>query len=370
MPNVDVETIIYLYLFICGLLLLFNALYMISSGGRHRWQALWERYWRAELTAQLRNMALSFPIYPRHFRLLEKRLRRLGQMIAYCNAAEAMEREFSKEAVHAYFLVASPVFQSLASYYGKRDSMERAYFAWFIARFSPHRSGQNVFREIVIGYLENATVFCRENTLRALYASGEVEAVEIGLQFMQDREIFHHPKLLADGLSSFAGDKEELARRLWGHASDWNSVLVTAVVQFITDVSDRFQASFFQVLTEQKNDLEVHLAIIRYFRKHPYTPAREVLQRFAQGEDTYAVVAAFALDQYPGEDTVYVLKKALCSRNWYVRYNAAVSLLHLNVGEDVLADILQGGDRYAKEMLEYQMQRMLADREEKENGVV
>ena len=48
-----------------------------------------------------------------------------------------------------------------------------------------------------------------------------------------------------------------------------------------------------------------------------------------------------------------VLKGALSSRNWYVRYNAAQSLGALGLDYTDLIDIFEGDDRYAEEMLRY-----------------
>ncbi|MGN1231727.1 MAG: hypothetical protein ACI4TP_07485, partial [Anaerotignum sp.] len=54
-------------------------------------------------------------------------------------------------------------------------------------------------------------------------------------------------------------------------------------------------------------------------------------------------------------------------RNWYVRYNAAVSLEAMNLSYVDMADILAGEDRYAREMLEYRMEeRAQKEREEAE----
>ena len=69
-----------------------------------------------------------------------------------------------------------------------------------------------------------------------------------------------------------------------------------------------------------------------------------------------------ALAVYPGPQTLEILKKETSSKNWYVRYNAAKSLAVLNTDRDALADILQGNDRYAKEMLEYQLDEVKVQR--------
>ena len=67
-------------------------------------------------------------------------------------------------------------------------------------------------------------------------------------------------------------------------------------------------------------------------------------------------VSVSALSRYPGERTVTVLKQALHSANWYVRFDAAASLEALRVDIAELTDILAGNDRYAREMLQYRME--------------
>ena len=73
-----------------------------------------------------------------------------------------------------------------------------------------------------------------------------------------------------------------------------------------------------------------------------------------------ACVSALAV--YHGPQTLEILKKETSSKNWNDRRNAAKSLAVLNTDRDALADILQGNDRYAKEMLEYQLDAVKAQR--------
>lgn len=72
---------------------------------------------------------------------------------------------------------------------------------------------------------------------------------------------------------------------------------------------------------------EERLALIRYFRRYRYEPAGKLLREYLSDSGKYgwetAAVSALALENYPGEDTVLALKKALSSFNWYIRYNAA-----------------------------------------------
>lgn len=360
--KLQIEYLLYGYLYICAALLLFNMIYILGGGLRSGRQRKRISFWKTEIFEQLSGNGTTDS---RHEHLLSLRLKKIHQLMAYGAAAECLEQEYSAEELQRYFVRVSPIFQNLASWYVRQENMERAYFAWFVARFRPYRREQHMFRQMMVDFLENSTVYCRENTLKALYSSGDTEAVICGLRFMNDHAIFHHPKLLADGLRGFQGDEEELAKKLWGFQKEWNAKLMTGVVQFITECSGRFQKEFLQALKQPDTDREIRLSLLRYFRRYPYEQAREFLHCAALENDgeEMAIVAAFVLDQYPGEDTVSVLKRALCSGNWYIRVNAASSLIHLGVGEAVKEEMENSGDRYAREMIEYQLQRQKKNEE-------
>ena len=239
--------------------------------------------------------------------------------------------------------------------------MNRAYFAYLIAQYKPCDGREyRPIMEVLLSYLDNSTVYCRENVLNALCALGNLQSVVNMLQILNDRQWFHHQKLLADGLMTFTGDREALAQRLWEHAKRWDLHLRIAVIQFIAGCTAQFQETFLPILKAQSDDLEVRLAILRYYRRYPYEPVRPLLLNYLQHSDgsdvSLAIVSAAVLDQYPGEDTVKTLKKALQHSNWYVRYNAATSLVNLKVGDEVLQDVLNGTDRYAKEILAYKLE--------------
>ena len=64
-------------------------------------------------------------------------------------------------------------------------------------------------------------------------------------------------------------------------------------------------------------------------------------------------MAARALRSYPGEETKQTLIKALRSRNWYVRQNAAASLVDMDLSQKEIKALCSDEDRYAREMFIY-----------------
>ena len=210
----------------------------------------------------------------------------------------------------------------------------------------------------MLSYLEDSTVYCRENVLHALYALGRPQALEHAFEILNQRGWYHNPKLIADGMASFTGDKTALVLRLWKHRGEWEESLNVGTVQFAMSLTDpALDEAFYQALDAEVLTTEVRFALVRYFQRHPYEPVRHVLYRLLDTQDAQdsqlAVAAAAALQLYPGEDTRQHLKQALHSRSWYVRHNAASSLNRLGITPEDMEEIRQSGDRYALEMLQY-----------------
>ena len=345
-----VEGLVYFYLFICIGLLAFNILYITRAKRMSRRREKRIKEWRHILV-------LADPGKPLPDSLI-RRLRRIDNLTAFFNVAS---EHFTGERADARSFVMGnqPFFRTLADVYGRKQAMERAFFAYVVATFySLAGMTDHSMSELLLSYLPDSTVYCRENILNALYVLGSESAVEHAFDTLNDNRWYHHPKLLSDGMVRFAGDQEALVRRLWAHRGEWEECLLLGVVQFAALLPENaFSEEFLQALEHETLPLEVRFALLRYFQKHIYPPAKPVMLHFLAGqgaEDSQlAVVAASELAAYPGEDTHRALTRAMHDRNWYIRRNAASSLNRLGMTEAEKEEIRHSGDRYAVEMMEY-----------------
>lgn len=80
-------------------------------------------------------------------------------------------------------------------------------------------------------------------------------------------------------------------------------------------------------------------------------------------------MSVLALAAYPGEHTVEVLKQALSDSNWYIRFNASKSLESFHLPYLEFSDIVEGGDRYAREILQYRLDMKNAQNARKEAAI-
>lgn len=147
--------------------------------------------------------------------------------------------------------------------------------------------------------------------------------------------------------------------------SEFHPRMQVSLLDYIRYASSNWKDEMLSML-ETSQDMEIQIACVRYFGRYQDEKKCSFLLHHAEEEKEgfwelqNACISALAV--YPGPQTLEILKKATSSKNWYVRYNAAKSLAVLNTDRDALADILQGNDRYAKEMLEYQLDAVKAQR--------
>lgn len=349
------HTLIYGCLLLCVVLLALNLTYVLRAKGRDRQQIKRVQKWKGQV-----ELALNSGVTPHHQEVLRRKLTDFRQLVSYQDALDTLAEH---SGIQNYLDSNHDVFQVLAATYRHRPAVQRAYFAHVIACRHPGRGREHdQLAVLLLDFLDNSTVSCRQNVLLALCALGNSAAVEQALRRFQQEGWYHNPRLLSDGLMTFFGNREALVRRLWSLAHKHEDLFKVAVVQFAAQLSGDFAALFLDALQQEDTPLETRFALIRYFQRHPVSEARPVLQELALHPDGNgpAIAACAALAKYPGRDTVAVLEEALHSRSWNIRRNAAASLAELGVTQVDLPKLVRSGDKYAAEILEYMQERRKA----------
>lgn len=347
-----VNLVIYFYIFICVSLLFFNIAYIFYSKRKHVYQKKQTESMKEIQKELIKKMEQGQGWNEKEKKLLVKRLKKISALLAFHDAIELNREEIPKEKQNQFFIVCRPIIFELASIYQKYPAMERAFFAYFIARNLGETAKQyQRMGETLLLYLPNSTIYCRENVLQAMYALGAADALEQAFLQFQMQGWYHHVRLIADGLLTFQGNKEELARRLWKKNSLWEEDMKIAIIQFITNLSADFSDLMLPALKEESS--EVRFAVIRYFQRYPVEEAKFLLIDIVKQNEDLAIAAALALSSYPEETTKKVLKEAINSYNWYIRRNAAMALLNIGLSSSEQDELCASEDKYAREMFNY-----------------
>ena len=118
----------------------------------------------------------------------------------------------------------------------------------------------------------DSSLYCRENSLSALYAFGGTEAVAQALVRLSRAGVLHSAKLITDGLLSFHGNRRQLSDVLWGRWEEFLPYYQTAIVNYLRMSDSRFCDRLLLLLKEEEEDRELRLAIVRYYRKTGMSP--------------------------------------------------------------------------------------------------
>ena len=271
--------------------------------------------------------------------------------------------------VKQYLAELDSVFIALCKHYSGKDRIEAAYFPYIIKKYRliAFKAFPSVV-EMLFGLLEEPSIYCRENAMQALYTTGDSEYVLKALKKIDKSELFYHGKLISDGLMNFAGSMKELNGKIIAQFESFSTDMQVNLLNFIRFSAAGYCEFAYALLCDEKKHDEIRYSAIRYLGKYRYEPAYETLCKLSQNKASdkwqYSAIASTALAIYPNPQTVSILKNNLYSPNWYIRFNSAESLEKLGVGYVELADILDGNDRYAAEILRYKLQKKESTQEE------
>jgi hypothetical protein len=356
----SVEEVVYIYIGVCISMLIFNVCIIFYRKAQYKRFNIRTQDISRLINVQLEHIARKEPIEQNIQIRLNKMLTIPNKLMAF---HEAIEDAFTRDAllVQEYLLMSRQLFSNLAVKYMQKDDMRKAYFAYLMSRY---KVCKDLEQDVIINTMLQLTVtksaYCRENGLKALYSFGNEKNVLSAIILINEKGIFHHEKLLADGLLSFEGDKARLCALLWKHFNEFNSDIQVAIVKYMTAVSDQYKAEFYSLLIKKETNKEVKVSIIRYFGKYGYDPVQNFLcNALTEDSNDWEIIAisASVIRAFPTNESVEALKIAMHHSNWFIRYNAAESLNALRKNYNELASIYNGTDRFARDMLLYQDQR-------------
>lgn len=372
--------VIYIYLAMCGCMLIFNLVsvlrrrrsLLIDKKRCKQWALVFNKIQAGE---SVRLDLLSMLPYIRRQTFCASTEAELLQcLLSHLPSLNAFHMEIDGrlpphpegEALLNWLKQNKAVFVSLSVKYYKKDDTIKAYYAYIMGQFRLAGPDEHdPITEKLLLMVTSSSLFLRENALMGLYASGSEAVVVRGLIRMAEAGIHHGGKLITDGLLTFSGDKDALAEGLWQEWEHFPPAYQIAIISFFRMASGAFTERLLPLLTDRETDWEVQLSILRYYRRYPYESALPVLMEFMEGSNrefsgayTLAALAASALESYPCDETVACLAKALCHRNWYVRNNAAEAILKIAPDHPVIDEVLNGSDPYARDILAYKMEIM------------
>ena len=355
-----IEIMLYVYLFVCFSMIIFNIVTAILFRINKQKTERVSRDLKVRVMLQLKAVEANISVSQNHKLYLNRKLKRVGNMIAFDKMLEAEYIDHPYE-IREYLRCLDSVFVSLMAHYSKKNRIEAAYFPYIIKKYRLifNRSFPSIEGSLM-QMLNEPSIYCRENAMQALYTTGNSDCIIEAIKIIDCSNFFFHGKLLCDGLLNFSGKLSELSTKIIDSFFEFSNEMKVTLLDFLRFSSDKYKEFALSLLKDENANEEVRYACIRYLGKYRFWDAYNILCRLAtESSDKnwqYAAIACTALSSYPNDNTVKLLKQNLYSRNWYVRLNSAISLKNLGITYSDLTDIIDGHDRFASEVIRYCLQ--------------
>lgn len=362
----NIELLIYCYMFVCISMILFNVAYIFLSKRKNNEQKEKTKFAKREMEKALKNLQNNISVSDEHKKYLQKKLKKPSNLTVF-NSVIIYFAPIYGEYVQLYLNDISEVFPNLCKTYKKKGSTESAYFAYLISKYRIcSKTNDNQITDLMFTLLNNESLYCRENALRVFYVLGNVDYVVKAIHIVDDKKYFHHSKLITDGLLKFEGNYGELIEKFLYDFDTFSISMRVTILNYIRyQTNGGYEEIMLNILNDESQNDEIRLAALKYFKKVKYDKAYSTLvscmdeNRVSQID--FTIVGALTLINYPSENTLNILKNALKSNYWYVRSNASLAIEKIGATQSDLQDVLNGNDEYAKEIIKYRLEQRNID---------
>lgn len=361
-----IDIILYMCIYVCGCIIVFDLIFAISVW--HNKIVLPKR------TVYLKKVVFTYLVIERNnIKYQEKLVTKLSKLLenenwllTYLYAYNSLKEDnlLNIELLQKFNIM---LFRSLAErYYTKNDEC-KALFSHVVYEIIPASNkikgsfiDKNKLSRTLISFLNSDSVYVRSNAFRAIVkVCKNANSIFYALAILNSHLQFRDSKIFSDYMLEFNGNINKLISMLLESFYEFSSELQVMIINYLRllpkSVSqENYYPIIFDILSKPDINGEVVIACIRYFGKYQYKYAYEKLFEFIELDDetnhfNYAAIATNAIRNYPSQRTIDVLSEKLSSQDWFVRFNSADSLLHLNVDYEQI--ILNSTDKYAKEIL-------------------
>ena len=362
-----VEIMIYAYIAICVSMILYNIIYVFILKHRERSLISGSEKFENIVFEQINILKNGGEISEKHKKYLCRVLDRTAGITAFDKALENVFRK-EPEFTEKYLLDTFSVFEYLTHRYISKDTLKIAYFPYILHKYKilKHHESERL-TSALFDLLRSLNVYCRENTLKALYSMQKPDIVLKALKIIDTNLTFHHSKLICDGLMFYNGDKNVLKDKFFECFNDYSVQMRVNILNYFRFANLRCDNEMLSILKDEKEHREIRFSAIRYFEKFPIQEAMPVILNLAENLEgriwEYQTIATSALKSYPGDATFRILVKNLSNSNWHVRQNSAVSCEKLGYTYQDLINVFDGPDRYAREIMRYRLDRRNAESE-------
>ncbi len=234
-----------------------------------------------------------------------------------------------------------------------RDKYRKSYILHLLAGY---RINSPKVIEFAMECLESNSHYVRNNALRVIGNSGNVKSFLEAYKVISFSDKYFNNKMLLDLIDSFKGDKQSLNNALDDEFDSFSVEIQKVIIEYFTNVKYSGAVKRLIDVLKSVSHVELKIAAIKYFSFVISNESYPLILGNADSEEwELRAVTVKVLEKYNKPETIDKLIERISDQNWFVRYNAALSLISLDTDNETIKKIFECNDRYAKEITLYAM---------------
>ncbi|OSB10972.1 hypothetical protein B2H97_06590 [Paraclostridium bifermentans] len=209
--------------------------------------------------------------------------------------------------------------------------------------------------EFLLSCINTKSIYLRVAALESISKIGNINTLRSAIEYVSREEKYINNKVFTDIINQFGGDKSELDKYLINDFKEFNESLQKVIVEHFKNNKIKFVKEELLNILKDNISKEINISIVKYFTIIKYDECKDtIIELLNNGDWEYRAVCAIALKNYKCKCSEKALLKSINDKNWYVRYNSAISILKFG-DKDLINYILENDDKYAKDILFYAM---------------
>jgi hypothetical protein len=237
-----------------------------------------------------------------------------------------------------------------------RNQYRSSYILFLLSRY---RVKNDESKALAIKSLDDKSMYVRNNALFVIKNSGDVNAVISALKVIGEERRYFNNKMVIDFFDTFRGDYRELNFALVKNFEEF-SLFVKRLIpaHFMNQRDDTEQVRELLLSYLSDSDKEMVISATKYFGwVNDRRAGAKIMENLTHTDwEVRALSARISQRGYIVPEMIDALKSGLSDRNWYVRQNCAFAYVAAVNGErGSIKPIIEGSDRYAREVILYVM---------------
>lgn len=362
-----VENLIYIYIALCGCMMVFNIIYMMFMTTSEKNVKYSKAVIMKKINSQLLQIENGASVKIMHKKYLYQKLKKIHNLLLFEYTLDLNDNKNVKK----YIENIQTIFDKLSIYYKKADGVKKAYFAYILEKYDIIANTKSkILINSMYDFLEENSIYCRDNSFKAIINSNDIDVIIEALKILNKIDYYHYPNIICKALLRFKGNPKDLENKLWKEFDEFNTKVRIAIIRYANEAKLDYREEFYEALFKESLEEEVKIEIVRYFGTNYYEPVQELLIEFTELNEVknhnMILSAAKALKIYNSPETKDALKILMRKNDWKIKEVVSESLSAMITDYYELVDIYNEEDETTRKILRYKMQNQKLRYEKKE----